>query len=125
MYGSNATLKEMARSDPSTFPSKIAQISRPRGILRLKRVTLTWLTWQVAREEITPEEASWVMCPNVDPLHSGYVKLMAVTTLVFKRWVGFYQECGYDAGQDYAIKKELIKIWGLKEDVKCHLLPKK
>ncbi len=125
MYGSDTTLREMIRTDPSSFPAKIAHIRRPRDILGTKRVTLGWLIWQVAREEVQPEEASWFMCPNVDPLSSGFIKLMAVTTLVLKRWVSFYQECGYDAGEEAKVKKELMKIWGLREDATCHLLPRK
>lgn len=125
MYG-NATLRQIATTDgPSPTTAITAPIRRPRDILGKRRVTLGWLIWQVAREEITPSEAAWALCPNVEPMSSGFIKLLGHTELTFRSWLGFYQECGADKGQECAVKKEIMRIWGLKESDPCHLLPRK
>ncbi len=126
MYGSDTALRDMVRSDPATFPpAKTARIPSPREVLGIKKVTLKWLVWWVARGQIEPQEAAWALCPKVEPVTSGFIKLIGHTELVLRRWVGFYQECGYDKGQEDAVKKEVMKIWGLKEDRPCHLRPRR
>ncbi len=125
MYGSDATLRDMVRSDPINIPAKTAPITRPRDILGRCKVTLNWLVWQVAREEVDPRDAAWSMCPPVDVLSSGWLKLIGHTELVFRNWLNFYRECGWDEPQSEMVKHEIRKIWNLKGDTPCHLPQKR
>jgi len=121
MYGNMHPVKDR----PTPIPAKNALTMRPREILGKCKVTLGWLIWQVAREEVTPQEAAWAMCPDVEVMSSGFVKLMGHTELVFRNWLSFYRESGGDQHQERMVREEVMKIWGLKRDRACHLLPKK
>lgn len=126
MYGSDVSLREMVRSDPASFPAKNARRLSPRMILdRGTKVTLGWLMHQVAREEVDPHDAAWALCPPVEPMTSGFVKLIGHTELVFRNWVTFFRENGPDMEEEIRVKQNILKIWGRKEDTPCRLLPKK
>ncbi len=125
MYGSDATLRDMVRSDPITSPAKNARLSGPRDILGKYKVTLGWIMWQVAQEQLSPQEAAWAMCPDVNPMSSGFIKLAGHTELVLRNWLGFFRECGPDTQTQEGFEREIKKIWGKREDRPCHLRPKK
>lgn len=129
LYADTATLKEMAlaraavRTPQTTPPATTARIPPLKQVMERKKVTIKWILWQVAQEQLHPRAAAWAMCPDVNPLHSGYVKMIGHAVFILERWRAFFQECGWDDGEEAVVKQELLKLWGLKEDRPCHLRP--
>jgi hypothetical protein len=89
---------------------------QPREVLERSRVTIKWLLWQVCQEEIAPDEAAWSMCPDVDPLSAGWLKLIGHAALVFTNWRSFFRENGFDEKQRDIAQEDLMKIWNIKKD---------
>jgi hypothetical protein len=95
----------------------------PRQILAKTTVSLRWLLFQVRQGEINPDDAAWSLCPDVDPITAGFIKLVGHTKLVFQNWLNYTAENGYDQIKETIAHDEICAIWNLERrgTSVCHL----